>query len=375
MEGNVPSRLLQLPMELQYPIFCQLIPDVPLTVTYYSPMHTRQWKNEMERLGASAELSDEWNRELPCATFLSIPPIKYLIPSPYLLVSRHFAVAIQQAAADYRFMLLVRLEKCLQPMICARFLSYISRAKCTEEFNHHLSYGRAIFGGVMPNTSNTMRRTLLPDGISSIFMTKGNFLGRHTEEAYWGPRPDQAYGSVDESLSWIGLSNLYEYCNSLRKVAVTMRGTKTRMDDYVYWFVLEAFRWLDNGSIDEVELVYEQGGPRDRPPKIWDELLRWVSQDWRDNQAAFWRFGWHGLDYIRKWSNIRWKFERVPNRALDRRGRFARYWDYGECSKDGVVEEVVVWSVKKERRQYKMGIASQYLLPGPLLRMLDSLAI
>ncbi|KAK6497188.1 hypothetical protein TWF506_004663 [Arthrobotrys conoides] len=166
-----------------------------------------------------------------------------------------------------------------------------------------------------------------------------------------------------------------KYCGSLRKVAVTMRGNKTPMDDYVYWFALEAFRWLDNGSIDEVEIVYDEDGPTNRPPNIWDELLHWASQDWKDNPGAFWRFGWHGLEYIRRWSNMKWKFERVPNRTLDERGRFVRYWDYGDCSESGVVEEAVVWSVMRQHQQYNMGITKQDLLPGPLLMMLDTLKL
>ncbi|KAK6360923.1 hypothetical protein TWF730_007038 [Orbilia blumenaviensis] len=337
-------------------------------------MHTREWRDEMERLGATDEVSYEWNKELPCAAFISIPEAKNLVPRELFLVSRLFTMETLIWTSDYRRILLVRLRKCLRPMILAEFLWCTRRESCTLEFNYHLSKGRAIFGGMMANTLTTMRRTLLPDGIRSIFMTKGNFLGDRTEETYWGPKADNVYGSVNESLSWIGLSHLYQYCGFLTTVAVTMRGNKTPMDNYIYWFALEAFRWLDNGSIREVELVYEEDGPTDRLPDIWKELFTWASQDWRDNQGAFWRFGWHGLEYIRKWSNTRWKYERLPNRVLDRRGRFCRNWDY-EGDREEVIEEAIVWSVRKDVQVVEMGILGQCWQPDHLMSLVQRLAI
>ncbi|KAK6329987.1 hypothetical protein TWF718_003414 [Orbilia javanica] len=355
MDESALSRLFQLPAELRYEIFSKLISEIPLTVTYYSPIHTIEWREEMERLGASAEMSEEWNRELPCAALLSIPEPKDVIPIKYCLISRRFTNEMLQAATDRSSMLLLRLEKCLQPMICADFLSYTTRSKCTNEFNDHLLCGRVIFGGIMPNTSNTLRETLLPEGVQSIFMTKSNFLGKYTEEFYWGPVPGQIYGSPNEPFSWIGLANLYQYFRVLGKVAVTMRGDSTLLDDYVYWFLLEAFRWLDNGSIKEIELVYDEEGPTENPPDIWDELLNWAGQDWKDSAGSLWTFGWHGLEYVKKWSTMNWEFERVLDRKLNQRGRFVRYWDIDdERCWNGVVEEVVVWSVKKGHQQYNM---------------------
>ncbi|KAK6514581.1 hypothetical protein TWF281_004779 [Arthrobotrys megalospora] len=153
-----------------------------------------------------------------------------------------------------------------------------------------------------------------------------------------------------------------------------MRGTATPLNDYVYWFVLEAFRWLDNGSIDEVELVYEEGGPTDEPPDVWAELTRWALQDWRDNPGSFSTFGWHGLEYIRKWKKMKWRFDRVPSRTLDRRGRFLRYWDYDE-GVNVVVEEVVVWSVKRDLRQFEINRIGRYPLPDEITGLLNRMTI
>ncbi|KAK6498405.1 hypothetical protein TWF481_010996 [Arthrobotrys musiformis] len=160
-----------------------------------------------------------------------------------------------------------------------------------------------------------------------------------------------------------------------------MRGSRPSLDSYVYWFPLEALRWLDNGSIDEVELVYEEDGPAATAPEIWKEFRQWASQDWRENPRTYWSFGWDGAHYIEKWTDMKWRFKRLADRTLDRRGRFIRYWDYDEDSEETVeekVEEKVVWSVKRDDRSYNRGISGRLgdlIMPSPTATIFHTLAL